>query len=118
MLFEYIYIFIYLAIGFILGLVVLLLPLLTTVRYPEIEKISAYECGFHPFEDTRSQFEVRFYLVAILFIIFDLEIMFLYPWIVICYKLALPSIVLMYLFLVILTIGFVYEWRKGALEWE
>ena len=85
---------------------------------PDLEKTSAYECGFNPFEDARNQFDVRFYLVAILFIIFDLEVSFLFPWAVTLNKLTLFGFWSMFLFLFILTIGFIYEWKKGALEWE
>lgn len=83
-----------------------------------MEKVSAYECGFDPFSDTRGRFDVRFYLVSILFIIFDLEVSFLFPWSVSLSRLDFFGFVTMMLFLLILLIGFVYEWRKGALEWE
>ena len=82
------------------------------------EKLSAYECGFEPFEDSRMEFDVRFYLVAILFIIFDLEIAFLFPWAVSLGKIGILGFVSMMIFLFILTIGFIYEWKKGALDWE
>ena len=82
------------------------------------EKISAYECGFEPFEDTRVKFDVRFYLVGILFLVFDIEVMFMYPWVV-CFALHTAiSFVTMFLFLLILVIGFIYEWQKGALDWS
>ena len=84
----------------------------------DTEKLSAYECGFDPFDDARSTFDVRFYLVAILFIIFDLEVSFLFPWCVVISNLPLFAFWSMFVFLFILTIGFVYEWKKGALEWE
>jgi NADH-quinone oxidoreductase subunit A len=83
-----------------------------------VNKLSAYECGFDPFDDARSTFDVRFYLVAILFIIFDLEVVFLFPWCVVIGSLPLFAFWSMFVFLFILTIGFVYEWKKGALEWE
>ena len=83
-----------------------------------VNKLSAYECGFDPFDDARSTFDVRFYLVAILFIIFDLEVVFLFPWCVVISSLPLFAFWSMFVFLFILTIGFVYEWKKGALEWE
>jgi NADH:ubiquinone oxidoreductase subunit 3 (subunit A) len=83
-----------------------------------IEKLSAYECGFDPFDDARNTFDVRFYLVAILFIIFDLEIIFLYPWSVVISSLPLFGFWSMILFLAVLTVGFIFEWKKGALEWE
>ncbi len=82
------------------------------------EKLSPYECGFEPFEDTRTRFDVRYYLVAILFIVFDLEIAFLFPWAVALTKIGLSGLIAMAIFLVILTVGFIYEWKKGALEWD
>src|ERR687883_209633 len=85
---------------------------------PDPEKLSTYECGFEPFEDTRNRFDVRFYLVAILFIIFDLEVAFLFPWAVGLGQIGLFGFWSMVFFLAVLTVGFVYEWRKGALEWE
>ena len=85
---------------------------------PEREKFSSYECGFNPFSDARTKFEVRFYLVAVLFLIFDLEISFLFPWIMALYTINIYGYVSMMAFLLILTLGFVYEWAKGALEWE
>ncbi len=85
---------------------------------PDAEKLSPYECGFAPFEDARSRFDVRFYLVAILFIIFDLEVAFLFPWAVSLGNIGLLGFWSMMIFLAVLTIGFAYEWKKGALEWE
>ncbi len=82
------------------------------------DKLSPYECGFEPFEDTRMRFDVRYYLVAILFIVFDLEIAFLFPWAVALTKIGLFGLIAMGIFLAILTVGFVYEWKKGALEWD
>ncbi len=95
------------AIGFLLG-----------EHRPDREKNSPYECGFEPFEDSRMKFDVRFYLVAILFIIFDLEIAFLFPWAIVLDKIGVVGLVAMGIFLTILVIGFIYEWKKGALEWE
>lgn len=118
MLFDYLYIFILFIISFVLSLVIVLGSMLLVTRTGDIEKISAYECGFHPFEDTRSRFDVRFYLVAILFIIFDLEIMFLFPWGLVLAVIGPLGFWSMLLFLFILVIGFVYEWKKGALDWE
>lgn len=92
--------------------------LLFTYKEYDIEKISAYECGFHPFEDTREKFNVRFYLVSILFIIFDLEITFLFPWAVNLSNIDFFGFWVMFIFLFILTIGFVYEWINGALDWK
>ena len=85
---------------------------------PYVEKLSAYECGFAPFEDTRHRFDVRFYLVAILFILFDLEIAFLFPWAVALKEVGMTGFLTVMLFLGILVVGFVYEWKKGALDWE
>lgn len=88
-------------------------------RFPaDREKLSPYECGFEPFEDTRARFDVRYYLVAILFIVFDLEIAFLFPWAVALGKIGLAGLIAMGIFLAILTVGFIYEWKKGALEWD
>ena len=87
-------------------------------KKPDPEKLSAYECGFEPFEDSRMEFDVRFYLVAILFIIFDLEIAFLFPWAISLGNIGLLGFSSMMIFLFILTIGFIYEWKKGALDWE
>ena len=92
--------------------------LLAARQKPYPEKVSAYECGFEPFDDARRRFDVRFYLVAILFIIFDLEVAFLFPWAVAFGKLGATGFWSMMVFLVVLTVGFVYEWKKGALEWE
>ncbi len=88
-------------------------------RFPaDRDKLSPYECGFEPFEDTRARFDVRYYLVAILFIVFDLEIAFLFPWAVALRKIGLAGLIAMGIFLAVLTVGFVYEWKKGALEWD
>ena len=87
-------------------------------KKPDPEKLSAYECGFEPFSDSRMEFDVRFYLVAILFIIFDLEIAFLFPWAISLGNIGLFGFISMMIFLFILTIGFIYEWKKGALDWE
>lgn len=96
----------------------ILLPFIAAKQRPDKEKLSAYECGFEPFGDARGQFDVRFYLVAILFIIFDLEVAFLFPWAVVLGDIGTFGFWSMMLFLGILTIGFIYEWKKGALEWE
>jgi len=87
-------------------------------RKPDDEKLSPYECGFEPFEDARMRFDVRYYLVAILFIIFDLEIAFLFPWAVTLDKIGLFGLIAMAIFLLVLVVGFIYEWKKGALEWD
>ena len=109
-------IFLLLALGF--GLILMLSALFIAVRNPDLEKNSPYECGFEPFESARLKFDVRFYLVAILFVIFDLEVAFLFPWAVGFQHIGTLGFWSMMLFLLILTIGFLYEWKKGALEWE
>ena len=101
-----------------LGIVLLLAAAMVAVRNPDPEKVSAYECGFNAFDDARMKFDVRFYLVAILFIIFDLEIAFLFPWAVAFKDISMLAFWSMMAFLAVLTIGFAYEWKKGALEWE
>ena len=108
--------FLVIAIGLSCAFVVVNLKKKKKNPYPE--KLSAYECGFEPFEDSRIEFDVRFYLVAILFIIFDLEIAFLFPWAISLGKIGILGFSSMMIFLGILTIGFIYEWRKGALDWE
>ena len=118
MLSEYLPILIFLAIAVALGLLLLLAAAIIAVRNPDSEKVSAYECGFNAFDDARMKFDVRFYLVSILFIIFDLEIAFLFPWAVAFKDLSMSGFWSMMVFLFILTIGFAYEWKKGALEWE
>ena len=85
---------------------------------PNIEKNSPYECGFEAFEDSRMKFDIRYYLVAILFIIFDLEIAFLFPWAVVIHEIGFTGLIAMAIFLIILIVGFIYEWKKGALEWD
>tara|TARA_B100000953_G_scaffold207741_1_gene171448 strand:+ start:218 stop:586 length:369 start_codon:yes stop_codon:yes gene_type:complete len=109
-------IFLILALGLSIGFVVI--NYLASPKNPDPEKLSAYECGFEPFNDSRMEFDVRFYLVAILFIIFDLEIAFLFPWAISLGQIGLFGFVSMMIFLFILTIGFIYEWKKGALDWE
>jgi NADH-quinone oxidoreductase subunit A len=115
---EYLPILIFLAIAVALGLLLLLSAAIIAVRNPDSEKVSAYECGFNAFDDARMKFDVRFYLVSILFIIFDLEIAFLFPWAVAFKDLSMSGFWSMMVFLLILAIGFAYEWKKGALEWE
>ena len=117
MLREYLPILIFLALAIGLGLVLMLSAVILAVRNPDPEKISAYECGFNAFDDARMKFDVRFYLVSILFIIFDLEIAFLFPWAVAFKDLSDFGFWSMMFFLVVLTVGFAYEWKKGALEW-
>jgi NADH-quinone oxidoreductase subunit A len=109
-------IFIAIALGF--SLVLLVAPFLVAYKAPDTEKLSAYECGFNAFDDARMKFDARFYLVAILFIIFDLEVAFLFPWAVVFGDLGSFGFWSMMIFLGVLTIGFIYEWKKGALEWD
>ena len=118
MLENYLPILIFIAIGILVGLGPLVLGFLLGPRRPDREKDSPYECGFEAFESARMKFDVRYYLVAILFIIFDLEIAFLFPWAVALDELGIVAFVAMFVFLAVLVVGFVYEWRKGALEWE
>jgi NADH-quinone oxidoreductase subunit A len=118
LLLEYLPILIFLGIASGLAAVILLASYVIARQRPDAEKLSAYECGFEPFEDTRGRFDVRFYLVAILFIIFDLEVAFLFPWAVSLGNIGLLGFWSMMIFLGVLTIGFIYEWKKGALEWE
>ncbi len=118
MLIEYLPILIFLGIAVGLAVVIVAASLIIAPQKPDVEKLSAYECGFEAFEDARTKFDVRFYLVAILFIIFDLEVAFLFPWAVSLGDIGGFGFWSMVIFLGILTIGFVYEWRKGALEWE
>ena len=117
-LLEYLPILVFLAIAVALAAVIVLASLIVARQKPEAEKVSAYECGFEPFDDTRARFDVRFYLVAILFIIFDLEVAFLFPWAVSLGNIGMLGFWSMMLFLAVLTVGFIYEWKKGALEWE
>src|SRR5262249_51903953 len=101
-----------------IGLALLVAPFIVAYKQPDPEKLSAYECGFNAFDDARMKFDVRFYLVAILFIIFDLEVSFLFPWAVVFREIGHYGFWSMMVFLGVLTIGFIYEWRKGALEWD
>ncbi len=118
MLGEYLPILIFLAVGFALATILLVLGLLAGPRRPDAEKDAPFECGFPAFEDARMKFDVRYYLVAILFIVFDLEIAFMFPWAVVLDTVGVFGIVAMGIFLLILLVGFIYEWKKGALEWE
>ncbi len=118
MLAEYLPIIVFITVGATVGVVLIALGFLLGPRRPDDEKLSPYECGFEAFEDTRMRFDVRYYLVAILFIIFDLEIAFLFPWAVSLDKIGLFGLVAMAIFLAILVVGFIYEWKKGALEWD
>ena len=115
---EYLSIIVFLFIALFLSVGFILINFLASPNNPDPEKLSAYECGFEAFDDSRMEFDVRFYLVAILFIIFDLEIVFLFPWAISLGKIGLFGFISMMIFLFILTIGFIYEWKKGALDWE
>ena len=118
MLAEYLPVLLFLVVSTGLGIVLLVVGWLLGPRRPGSEKLSPYECGFEAFEDARMKFDVRYYLVAILFIIFDLEIAFLFPWAVVFRDIGAVAIWAMVIFLAILVVGFVYEWKKGAQEWE
>ncbi len=118
MLGNYLPVLIFLAISLAIGVAMLGLGSLLGPSNPDPEKNSPYECGFEAFEDSRMKFDVRFYLVAILFIIFDLEIAFLFPWAVALKGLPAAAFIAMAIFLAILVVGFIYEWKKGALDWE
>ena len=118
MLAEYLPILIFLAVAGGLGVLLMSLGFLFGPRRPDPEKLSPYECGFEAFEDSRMKFDVRYYLVAILFIVFDLEIAFLFPWAVALDSIGLVGLAAMGVFLLVLVVGFIYEWKKGALEWD
>ena len=115
---DYFSIIIFFVIALGLSCVFIILNYMLSPKNPDPEKLSAYECGFEPFNDSRIEFDVRFYLVAILFIIFDLEIAFLFPWAISLGNIGFLGFISMMIFLFILTVGFVYEWKKGALDWE
>ena len=115
---TYLPVIIFIGLSLVIGLALLISPFVLAFKNPDPEKLSAYECGFNAFDDARMPFDVRFYLVAILFIIFDLEVAFLFPWAVAFGDLGLFGFVSMMIFLGVLTIGFAYEWKKGALEWD
>ena len=122
LLMDYLPLVVFIAVALGIGLALLIAPFVVAYKQPDPEKLSAYECGFNAFDDARMKFDVRFYLVSILFIIFDLEVAFLFPWAV-ALKGMPPEIGQfafwsMMAFLIVLTVGFVYEWKKGALEWE
>ena len=118
MLSNYLPVLIFMIIAFVMAGVVIGLGFVLGPRRYDSEKLSPYECGFEAFEDSRMKFDVRYYLVAILFIIFDLEIAFLFPWAIVLNQIGLFGFAVMTIFLGILVIGFIYEWKKGALEWE
>jgi NADH-quinone oxidoreductase subunit A len=115
---EYAPIFIFILIALAMGVLPLVLTAFVAPQRPNAEKLSPYECGFEAFEDARMQFDVRFYLLAILFVVFDLETAFLFPWAVVLKDIGIFGFVEMMLFLVVLLVGYVYAWKKGALQWE
>jgi len=118
LLLDYLPIVIFIGVASFIGLALMIAPFLVAVSNPDPEKVSAYECGFKAFDDARMKFDVRFYLVALLFIIFDLEVAFLFPWAVSFKEIGTLGFWSVMIFLAVLTIGFIYEWRKGALEWD
>jgi NADH-quinone oxidoreductase subunit A len=118
LLVQYLPVAIFIAIAVVIGVALMLSAVVIAPKKPDAAKNSAYECGFDPFDDARMKFDVRFYLVSILFIIFDLEVAFLFPWAITLGKIGVFGFVSMMIFLAVLTIGFIYEWRKGALEWN
>lgn len=115
---DYLPIVIFMGLCLGIGLALLLSAFIIAIRNPDPEKVSPYECGFAPFDDARMKFDIRFYLVALLFIIFDLEVAFLFPWAISLGEIGVLGFWSMMIFLAVLTIGFIYEWRKGALEWD
>ncbi len=115
---SYLPIVIFIGVALVVALALVAAPFLVAYRNPDPEKLSAYESGFNSFDDARMKFDVRFYIVAILFIIFDLEVAFLFPWAVSFGEIGMLGFWSMMVFLAVLTIGFVYEWKKGALEWD
>ncbi|MET0538909.1 MAG: NADH-quinone oxidoreductase subunit A [Xanthobacteraceae bacterium] len=118
LLLDYLPVAIFIAVALAICAALLFAPFMLAYKQPDAEKLSAYECGFNAFGDARMKFDVRYYLVAILFIIFDLEVSFLFPWAVVFGDLGVYGFWSMMVFLGVLTVGFIYEWRKGALEWD
>jgi NADH-quinone oxidoreductase subunit A len=115
---DYLPLVVFICVGGLISVALLVAPFAVAFKAPDTEKLSAYECGFAPFDDARMKFDVRFYLVSLLFIIFDLEVAFLFPWAVAFHDVGAFGFWSMMLFLAVLTIGFIYEWNKGALEWD
>jgi NADH-quinone oxidoreductase subunit A len=115
---SYFSLIVFIGISLVIGIALLIAPFFVAYQRPETEKLSAYECGFNAFDDARMKFDVRFYLVAILFIIFDLEVAFLFPWAAAFRDVGWFGFWSVMIFLGVLTVGFIYEWRKGALEWD
>ena len=118
MISNYLPVLVFMVVGLAMGLMPITLGRLLAPKNPNTEKNSTYECGFVPFSDARLKFDVRYYLVAILFIIFDLEIAFLFPWAVVLKDIGAGGFIAMGIFLLLLTVGFIFEWKSGALEWE
>lgn len=115
---EYLSIYFAFILSVLISILLYSVVALITYKQYDVEKLAAFECGFHPFEDTREKFNIRFYIISILFIIFDLEITFLFPWAINLKNINLFGFYSMIIFLIILTLGFIYEWKKGALDWE
>jgi NADH-quinone oxidoreductase subunit A len=115
---DYLPLVIFMALSFVIGGALLVAPFIVAYKKPDAEKLSAYECGFNAFDDARMRFDIRYYLVSLLFIIFDLEVAFLFPWAVAFRQIGAVGFWSVIVFLGVLTIGFVYEWKKGALEWD
>ena len=115
---AYLPLVIFMGVAGLIGVALLVAPFIVAYKNPDPEKLSAYECGFNAFDDARMKFDVRFYLVSILFIIFDLEVAYLFPWAVSFNSIGWFGFISVMIFLAVLTIGFLYEWRKGALEWD
>jgi NADH-quinone oxidoreductase subunit A len=115
---DYLPLIIFIGVSLVIAAALLVAPFLLAYKSPDPEKLSAYECGFNAFDDARMKFDIRFYLVAILFIIFDLEVAFLFPWAITFGDLGWYGFWSMMIFLAVLTVGFIYEWKKGALEWD
>jgi NADH-quinone oxidoreductase subunit A len=115
---DYLPIVVFIVVALVIVMGLMAAPFMVAYKNPDAEKLSAYECGFNAFDDARMKFDVRFYLISILFIIFDLEVSFLFPWAVAFGELGLYGFWSMMIFLAVLTVGFIYEWKKGALEWD
>ena len=115
---DYLPLIVFIGVALFIATALLVVPFLVAFKAPDPEKLSAYECGFNAFDDARMKFDIRFYLVSLLFIIFDLEVAFLFPWAVAFKRVGVLGFWSMIAFLAVLTVGFVYEWKKGALEWE
>jgi NADH-quinone oxidoreductase subunit A len=115
---DYLPLVIFIGVAGLIGVALLIAPFIVAYSRPDTEKVSAYECGFKAFDDARMKFDIRFYLVSILFIIFDLEVAFLFPWAVAFHDVGAFGFWSMMVFLGVLTVGFAYEWKKGALEWD